>query len=460
MSRSPALERRRRLSFLPLVPLAVVVLGIAAAVVVTWVGLRELDHQGQVAARRSAQVLCTTLGARLARTEPAVRAALLERAADRSGFDISLLDDTGAVLWQRGDPPPREGDSDWVVDATAGGRLAVRARAATGRPDRASLLASVAALTWILIGAAALVAYSIARDVRSDVAYVDDRITEMASEGREPAGKLIPVRNIDRVGLLTVAFNGLVERFAAAERAYRQDLAGALAYDRDRSAFLAALSHELRTPLNAILGFADVLLAEVDGPLSADARENLDVVRAKGEHLRELIDDILELSALESGELELSRELCDLWPIAEDAVREARINAREKPIEIKLSGEPVTAWIDARRVRQILGNVVGNAIKFTYEGVVEVVIEAQSERWALIRVSDTGPGIAPEDQATIFEEYRQVGDLAARRAGSGLGLAITRRLVQMHEGTIDLESALGQGSVFRIFLPRSEEMIP
>ncbi len=327
------------------------------------------------------------------------------------------------------------------------------------RSDRSSLLASVAALTWILIGAAALVAYAIARDARSDVAYVKDRIEEMASLDREPAGKLIPVRNFDQVGLLTAAFDGLVERFTAAERAYRQDLAGALAYDRDRSAFLAALSHELRTPLNAILGFADVLLAEVDGPLSADARENLDVVRSKGEHLRELIDDILELSALESGELELSRETLDLWPIAEDAVREARINARDKPIEIVLKGGSLTTWADARRVRQILGNVVGNAVKFTPEGRVEVVIEAQSERWALIRVSDTGPGIAPEDQASIFEEYRQVGDLAARRAGSGLGLAISRRLVQMHDGTIDLESALGQGSVFRIFLPRDPEVL-
>ncbi|MBI3205698.1 MAG: HAMP domain-containing histidine kinase [Myxococcales bacterium] len=460
MSRSPALERRRRLSFLPLVPLAVVVLGIAAAVVVTWVGLAELEHQGEVAARRSARVLCTTLAARLSRTEPSARAAVLERAQERSGFDISLLDDGGSVVWQRGAAPPATASPDWVAEATTGGRLTVHARVATARPDRNSLLVSVAALTWILIGAAALVAYSIARDARSDVAYVDDRITEMASEGREPAGKLIPVRNVDRVGLLTVAFNGLVERFAAAERAYRQDLAGALAYDRDRSAFLAALSHELRTPLNAILGFTDVLLAEVDGPLSADAQENLEVVRAKGEHLRELIDDILELSALESGELELSRELCDLRPIAEDAVREAQINARDKPIVVELRGEAVTAWVDPRRVRQILGNVVGNAVKFTAEGTVEVVIEAQSERWAVIRVKDTGPGIAPADQATIFEEYRQVGDLAARRAGSGLGLAITRRLVQMHDGTIDLESALGQGSVFRIFLPRSEEMIP
>ncbi|MBK7580577.1 MAG: HAMP domain-containing histidine kinase [Myxococcales bacterium] len=197
-----------------------------------------------------------------------------------------------------------------------------------------------------------------------------------------------------------------------------------------------------------------MLLAEVDGPLSADARENLEVVRGSGQHLRELIDDILELSALESGELELSCQEVEVLPIAEDAVREARINAQDKPLEVRLEGASVSAFGDARRIRQILANVVGNAVKFTSEGCVTVDVAAESDRWVRIRVSDTGPGIAPEDQAGIFDEYRQAGDLAARRAGSGLGLAITRRLVQMHHGTIDLESELGQGSVFRIWLPR------
>src|SRR5207247_8401861 len=130
-------------------------------------------------------------------------------------------------------------------------------------------------------------------------------IVEMAREGAGPSGKSVAVRDTDQVGILTSAFNSLVERFTAAEHAYQHDLAGALAFDRDRSAFLAALSHELRTPLNAILGFADVLLAEVDGPLSDEARENLTVLRRSADHLRVLIHDILGLSALESGELRL-----------------------------------------------------------------------------------------------------------------------------------------------------------
>lgn len=465
MSSAPRPELRRGLRFLPLAPLAVVVLGIAAAIVVSWVGIRQLDEQTETSARRSAELLARALAARLSATEPTQYSAVIARAAQRSGMDVAVVDAGGRVtLGGASAPTPADLEasglaadkttSAWVVTPLRGGRVAVRSSRGAVRAERGSLLASVAALTWILVGAAALVAFSIARDVRSDVEYVRDRIIEMAREAAAPAGQLIPVRNIDQVGMLTAAFNSLVERFTAAERAYHQDLAGALAYDRDRSAFLAALSHELRTPLNAILGFADVLLAEVDGPLSADARENLEVVRGSGQHLRELIDDILELSALESGELELSCQEVEVLPIAEDAVREARINAQDKPLEVRLEGASVSAFGDARRIRQILANVVGNAVKFTSEGCVTVDVAAESERWVRIRVSDTGPGIAPEDQAGIFDEYRQAGDLAARRAGSGLGLAITRRLVQMHHGTIDLESELGQGSVFRIWLPR------
>ncbi|MFO0571316.1 MAG: HAMP domain-containing sensor histidine kinase [Polyangiaceae bacterium] len=440
-------ERARRLRFLPLAPLAVVLLGVTAALVVAMVGLSQLERASRASANQAASLLTRALAARLSASAPEREAEVVERARARSGMEI-VLSEPGAR------DPGAELGPDAVVAPVGTRRLSVRAGAPIEPTTRGSLLFSVAALTWILVGAAALVAYAIARDVRSDVAYVRDRITEMASEEREPAGKLIPVRNVDSIGMLTVAFNGLVERFTAAELAYRQDLAGALAYDRDRSAFLAALSHELRTPLNAILGFADVLLAEVDGPLSAEARENLEVVRSSGQHLRELIDDILELSALESGELELSCQSVDLVSLAEEVVKEARVTAQEKGLEVVLESEPTEAHGDARRIRQILANLVGNAVKFTSQGSVRVSVEPDGERWAKLSVNDTGPGIAPEDQASIFEEYRQVGDESARRAGSGLGLAITRRLVQMHDGTLDLESALGRGSTFRVWLPR------
>jgi signal transduction histidine kinase len=225
-----------------------------------------------------------------------------------------------------------------------------------------------------------------------------------------------------------------------------------MAYDRDRSAFLAALSHELRTPLNAILGFADILLSEVDGPLTPDQRENLTIVRTSGEHLRSLIDDILDLSALESGELRLTLQDVDVFNIADESVREARVTAEAKGLFVLLAGRPAPARADARRVRQILGNVIGNAVKFTSQGGVRVNIDHDDEN-VTVTVIDSGPGIAPDEQEAIFEEYRQLGDLSAQRAGTGLGLAISRRLVDMHGGRILVQSQLGKGSKFTITLP-------
>jgi signal transduction histidine kinase len=315
-----------------------------------------------------------------------------------------------------------------------------------------SLWSSVAALTALLVGAAALAAFALARDVHADLEHMRSRIVVMADAAAQPLGEPLPVRAADQIGLLTSAFNRLIERFARAEQEYQRDLVGAMAYDRIRSEFLAALSHELRTPMNAILGFTDVLLSEAEGPLSPEARENLQVVRTSGQHLSSLIDDILDLSALESGELKLDRQAINVLGVAVDVVREAKVNAQWKPLLVKLSGEPTVAWVDPRRLRQILSNVVGNAVKFTSQGSVLVHVEERDGK-VTMTVTDTGPGIAAAEQAAIFEEYRQGATGLSRRVGSGLGLAITRRLVSMHGGSIELESKLGEGSRFSIVLP-------
>ncbi len=438
------------------------------------IGMASLRAQSDDAAAMRSKIVSHTLAARLRATQAEDRWAVVDRAARRSGAEILLVRQDASIIVDGSLGAPSRDSLEAILVSVQGeaqtelGRtrfhvtplgapfqhlsVVTFVRAPEAPFATSSLLTSVAALTIILIGVAALVAFAIARDVRADVDYVRERIVAMAAEGADPAGKPIPVRSLDQIGLLTSAFNALVDRFTAAERAYRQDLAGALSYDRDRAAFLAALSHELRTPLNAILGFTDVLLSEVDGPLSEDARENLSVVRNSGEHLRALIDDILDLSALESGELELSPKFIDLLPIAEEVIRELRVTARAKGVELEISGKRAVAWVDARRVRQILGNVLGNAVKFTSEGTVRLDVDAEPG-WAVLRVTDTGPGIAREDQGAIFEEYRQAGDVGARSIGTGLGLAITRRLVNMHNGTIELESSVGVGSSFTIWLP-------
>ncbi|HLM71117.1 MAG TPA: HAMP domain-containing sensor histidine kinase, partial [Polyangiaceae bacterium] len=286
------------------------------------------------------------------------------------------------------------------------------------------------------------------------------RILDIARTDADPAGQPIPIRSLDQVGVLTAAFNLLVSRFAAAERTYRADLRQAAEMDRERSAFLAGLSHELRTPLNAILGFAHVLESEVDGPLTADARESLAMIRKSGEHLRTLIDDILDLSALETGSLELSRGPVDVRKLAEEILREASATAFSKPLRLEVTGESgVYAQADTRRLRQILTNLVSNAVKFTLAGAVTVDIQRRGRAIA-VAVKDTGPGIPPEESAAIFEEYRQSGDLRSRRAGTGLGLAIARRLVMMHQGTIDVVSEVGRGSTFTVTLPAIDPSRP
>jgi signal transduction histidine kinase len=321
-------------------------------------------------------------------------------------------------------------------------------------PGYMSLFNAVTALTVLLLGVAVAVAVAFTKQLRDDVDYVRERIEVMASPDAAPSGAPIPIRSLDQVGVLTVAFNLLVTRFAAAERSYRADLGQASEMDRERSAFLAGLSHELRTPLNAILGFAHVLESEVDGPLTDEARESLEVIRTSGEHLRQLIDDILELSALETGNLQLSRGAVDVREIAEQVIREATATVADKPLRLEVTGEgrPV-AFADKRRVRQIITNLVSNAVKFTARGSVTVHVSERGS-FVVITVRDTGAGIPREQTAAIFEEYRQVGDAPSRRGGTGLGLAITKRLVLMHGGTIDVSSEIGRGSTFTASLPR------
>jgi len=462
---------RDGLPLLPAAPLLVVIVGVAVAIAVTLVGLADLRRTSDEASSLRARVIASTLAARLRVTGSEDRMEVVQGAARGTYADILLIDHYGGVVADASlGPPPRAElvrcllAGNGVISSPLLGRtrfavqplgpplewLSVIAMVpAPPTPTEASsLLRAVAMLTVLLLGAAGAVAYVFANDVRNDVTYVRHRIAEMAAADKDPAGAPIPIRALDQVGVLTAAFNQLVGRFAAAERSYREDLTFASALDGERSAFLAALSHELRTPLNGILGFADVLLSEVDGTLDDATREELGVIRTSASHLRSLIDDILELSALESGGLKLRREPVDVYAVAEEVVREQRPLAADKKLALDLQGKRgAIALADPQRLRQILGNIVGNAVKFTSRGGVRVAVENENDE-VVVHTIDTGPGIAPAERAAIFEEYAQAGDIAARRKGTGLGLAIARRLVAMHGGVIELESTLGQGSRF------------
>jgi signal transduction histidine kinase len=476
-----SIRERLRPGALPLVPFApaiVVVVGIAVAVVMAAFGLVELRTSSDDAALAKAQALAAVMATRVRVIPAEDRDASMDRFAQRIGADLMLVDVQGTVLSDTavGEPPVRPVvemllDERGFVDTATGraafagaslgvpyAHLSVLAfvHAPAAPPGSRELLQAVSFLAAVLVSIAGYAAYRFSKNARDDVEFVRRRVERMAGAEAEPLGEEVPIRAFDQVGVFTSAFNELLERFAAAERTYRHDLSQADALDRARARFLATLSHELRTPLNAILGFADVLLSEVDGPLTASAREDLSVIRTSGEHLRALIDDVLDLSALEMGSLRLERRAVDAYAIAEEVVRAAAPQVQEKGLSISLSGDRATmAWADARRLRQILGNLVGNAVKFTGEGRVEVVVH-RYDGAVVIDVTDTGPGIPEAERAGVFEEYRQVGDLASRRKGTGLGLAIARRLTAMHEGQLSLASETGKGSIFRVELPTPE----
>jgi signal transduction histidine kinase len=464
----------------------VIAVGIATAVAIALLGINQLGKTSDQAAGLRAEVLAATLAARLRATPLEERSEVVGRAARRSASEILLVEQSGQVLVNETFGSPGKDDIVRMLVAgegetsTALGRARFAARplnpplshlsvvtfvaAPSPPPGSIALVNAVAALTALLLGVAVAVALSFTKAARDDVDFVRERITEMArgqahattsagaSSGAIPIAP-VPIRSLDQVGALTAAFNLLISRFAAAERSYRADLQQAATMDRERSAFLAGLSHELRTPLNAILGFAHVLESEVDGPLSQDAREALSVIRQSGEHLRTLIDDILDLSALETGKLQLARRAVDVRLLAEQVMREASPAARDKPVRLAVTGdEGALSHADPLRVRQVLTNLVSNAVKFTARGEVTVHVATRG-RYVAVIVRDTGPGIPPDETSAIFQEYRQTGDVRARRAGTGLGLSIARRLVMMHGGTIQLESEVGQGSTFTITLP-------
>ncbi len=462
--------------FVPLAPLVVVLVGLAVALGIGCVGLDHLSRAGDEHASARADLLAATVGARLAQLPADRRLEATQLAARRSaaellvvaqgpGQGIRIVHDVtlGApdaealakmLATDRGVAEMRLGRARYAVRTFAPNEklvvLVAEPRAAQGAP---SLVSALVALVVLLLGVAATVAYAVSRDVVRDVDFVTRRVRGMAQVRTEPTGELIPVRTMDEVGVLTAAFNKLVSRFGKAERQYRDDLQRASAADRERAAFLAAVSHELRSPLNAILGFADILMEEVDGPLSPSAREEVEQIRGSGAHLLALINDILELSALESGQLRLTRGRVDVFAIANEVVREARGLVGGKPLTVRVEGEPVIARLDNRRIRQVLGNLVNNAIKFTQQGEVVVRVAREGPHAVSVSVSDTGPGISPQERAMIFEEYKQARSERPRRRGTGLGLAIARRLVLLHHGAIQVESELGRGSTFKVRFP-------
>ena len=338
----------------------------------------------------------------------------------------------------------------------------------------ASLLGERQALTWFLslMVMHTLVIYSITR-LRFPAATLGGWFTAAIYLGYLASTGALPDRNLtfqaaslvvaNAAGMLVCYQMDLYVRreFVAmrlrerAELEARRARGQAEAATQAKSEFLANMSHELRTPLNAIIGFSEVLHERMFGDLNEKQAEYARDIHDSGRHLLSLINDILDLSKIEAGRMELDVATFDLPSAIDNAATLVRERASRHGMALTCDVDPRLGEFsgDERKFKQIMVNLLSNAVKFTPDGGRITVSARAKGPLVEVAVRDTGIGIAPEDLPRVFEEFRQVGDASARKAeGTGLGLALTKRFVELHGGSIHVESALGRGSTFTFTL--------
>ena len=259
---------------------------------------------------------------------------------------------------------------------------------------------------------------------------------------------------VDRGGRLVAVVRDTTEleaREAALVHAARE----ARAQNEGKSRFLANMSHELRTPLNAIVGFSDIMRSQMFGPLSAKYAEYASLIHESGGHLLDLINDVLDLSKVEAQRYDLARETFDAREAVSAALRLVRVQADSANVKLRgaLPLEPVRIHADRRAVKQIVLNLLSNALKFTPSGgQVTVIMRGEAGELSLI-VADNGVGIAPQDLERLGNPYEQAGDAQQRARGSGLGLSLVRAFAGLHGGRMEIQSELGEGTVVSVRLP-------
>jgi signal transduction histidine kinase len=333
-----------------------------------------------------------------------------------------------------------------------------------GKIWRTTLL--LAAFLAVGIGLSVLLARRLVRPVKQ----------MRTAAGRIGAGaydERIELRRRDELGGLADELNIMAASLQASVQSLEQrveertrELATALAErdekshlleiaSRHKSEFLANMSHELRTPLNAIIGFSQVLRKRMFGEINAKQEEYLDDILSSGNHLLSLINDVLDLAKVEAGQVELERATFSLREALERGVVMVREPAVKKDVRLSLVLAPDVDLVDGdeRRLHQVVYNLLSNAVKFTPRGGCVDVASSRVNGEVRVTVTDTGPGISPEDHERIFEEFQQTDAGVDQQEGTGLGLALSKRLVELHGGRIWVESEPGQGSRFTFALP-------
>ncbi|HET9671760.1 MAG TPA: HAMP domain-containing sensor histidine kinase [Actinomycetota bacterium] len=316
------------------------------------------------------------------------------------------------------------------------------ARNASSFASSRTLFIGVAAGAIVL---ALSLGYVLSWSLIAPIQRINDRLGAIASgnfSGR------VQVDNRDELGALGSNVNRMNDEL---RRLYTELEAAS----RHKSEFLASMSHELRTPLNAIIGFSQVLREEMFGTVNEKQAEYLDDIVSSGNHLLSLINDVLDLSKVEAGQVELDVHPFSLREALERGVVMVRERAAEHGVRVAFSGDLGVDVVDGdeRRIKQVIFNLLSNAVKFTPEGGEVDVSAMRVNGEVRVSVADTGPGVAPQDRERIFEEFQQSDTGGMQQEGTGLGLALSKRFVELHGGRIWLESELGQGSTFTFALP-------
>jgi signal transduction histidine kinase len=417
-----------------------------------------VDADGQVIAHTTNNSLVlaeTNLGAL-----PQVRAALASAAAHgvvTNGRDLQGTEVLSA--FQIVDPP--------------GWRVFVEEPLSVAFAPIQAALWRTAVLLVVFLMAAIATSVLLARNLARPIEAIQVAAAKIGSGSLD---QRIDVSSHDELGALADEFNRMATRLQASYAGLEEqvqgrtrELATALAEldaksheleaaSQNKSDYLANMSHELRTPLNAISGFSQVLRKGMFGEINDKQAEYLDDILGSTRHLLSLIDDVLDLSKVEAGQIELQIEPFSLPATLERGVVMVRERAAIGGVRISFSSDPGVDMVrgDERRIRQVVFNLLSNAVKFTPAGGTVDVAAARFDGEVRVSVSDSGPGIAPEDQARIFEEFQQAAAGKEQREGTGLGLALSKRLVELHGGHIWVESELGKGSTFVFTLPAQQ----
>ena len=271
--------------------------------------------------------------------------------------------------------------------------------------------------------------------------------------------RLLPIPGLDGMPKGAVALITDVTDRVVRENELRTSMEEAQTANRAKAEFLASMSHELRTPIGAMSGYADLLADGLFGPVTETQQTQLLRIKKVGAHLLSIVEEILAYARIEAGRERLVIEPVNAMTLIDEAVSAVEPLARTKGLEIRyaLPDAPAMLETDAIKVRQILINLLGNAVKFTPRGSITLGLDTTVGESIDLLISDTGPGIAPEDQKRIFEPFVQVdGKLTRQHSGTGLGLSVSRILARLLGGELSVTSAVGEGSTFRLSLPRTQ----